>query len=351
MEPIVQRTSDLDEAMQWGWDRMVSSVSYAPLFATLKWIAIIRDVYHLTPLLILIRRGSEFCAITGFTRKRIFASPSYISMPFNFYAPIVYSHEDLVPLAFEVLNDLPFERVVLNHALPPQLSKGIESHSVESYINLECSEPELKDRFSKGMYHDSLRRERRSAEQGVTFDFLKTEEELRSFYLLAVRFYQKRFAMIFHPESLFKRIFTDLIPNDQARIYTARYRSKIIAGLVILRATNSSHYAWGISDTEHYHLSLNKVLLRKAIIDAHSEGHISFNLGTTPLSNSNLLEYKRMWGGTSVPVMITCVKGHFELPNYERDVKVRLFGPLVRRIPAPMLKRILPYVVPHLVGI
>jgi hypothetical protein len=311
------------------------------LFHRPDFVAVLESVYDLedVPGLSRILDGE-----TPFLRSRKpFKGGAVFSLPLGFYQTADYfrrrwrgdewprlqawAREHRANVTFTTVGALNLEPAVLR-ARNPVLALGGDPAAGYSR-NLRLN---LRKEWNKAQRH------------GVVVEASLDRADLRAFYRLLATQYVREHRMLFQPYALFERL---LGPEGPGRLVVARHGGRVAAGLYLLADGAVLHYNWGARGTVE-NVSLGTLLLDHAVRAAQAEGFEAFDFGSTPLSDTALLDYKMRWGCTDHPVL----RHYTTAAPMELDLNASFTGPraLYARLPVGLAMRIMPGVVPWLVS-
>lgn len=124
--------------------------------------------------------------------------------------------------------------------------------------------------------------------------------------------------------------------GDQVRLHLVYLGNDAVAAVVFFRFDRTSIYAYGASrdDRDVWRLGANQLAMWSAIKEAYELGHEFIDLGSTPIHQSSLREYKEHWGGESKPLIYSFSGVTAESLQIERTSNpVRIAEAVLRRVP------------------
>jgi lipid II:glycine glycyltransferase (peptidoglycan interpeptide bridge formation enzyme) len=134
-----------------------------------------------------------------------------------------------------------------------------------------------------------------------------------------------------------KRLFAALQTMPQARLYLVCCDQDAIAGMVVLCHNKRVIYAYGASTKSQEVLRLrpNDLLFWYTIAQVQADGYETFDFGTTPIGNENLLRFKENWGARSERLAYAYwLNKARSTPVPSRDSRtLRLVSACIRRMP------------------
>jgi lipid II:glycine glycyltransferase (peptidoglycan interpeptide bridge formation enzyme) len=84
-------------------------------------------------------------------------------------------------------------------------------------------------------------------------------------------------------------------------LFLARYRNKVVAGIIVVWFKGIASYKFGASDERFMHHRANQLLMWHAIRLAQERGCRMFDFGRANCANKGLAQYKSRWGTVKVP--------------------------------------------------
>ena len=151
--------------------------------------------------------------------------------------------------------------------------------------------------YSKGHRQDIRTEINKSNRYKVVVEKSNKYSDLKGFYNLLAYQYIKQHNMVFNPFALYKEFFE----KDLADLFVAKYNNKVIAGIFCLKDNEVIHYNWGCR-SKFYNLNLGTLLIDYAIKYSVKKGYNYFDFGSTPLSDTNLLNFKLKWKADNIKV-------------------------------------------------
>ncbi|MES2439806.1 MAG: GNAT family N-acetyltransferase [Verrucomicrobiota bacterium] len=155
--------------------------------------------------------------------------------------------------------------------------------------------------IEKGL-HPSVGRAIRKAERGgIAVTVERSAEAMNSFYELHSRT-RRRHGLPPQPVGFFRAISKNLIEADLGRIVLAKLGDVPIAGAVFLHSGGNAVYKYGASDTAHWPMRPNHLIMWTAIRHLVESGFKSLHFGRTAATDEGLIRFKLSWGAVSEPL-------------------------------------------------
>lgn len=177
---------------------------------------------------------------------------------------------------------------------------------------------------------------------GVKFQKAQDDCDLEDFYDVLAGQYVKSHRMVFQPIDLYRK----LINSGLADLYLAKINNAVIGGVFCIKDGDVYHYSWG-ARVMYKNMSIGTYLIDQVIDVAASQGFKYFDFGSTPLSDSELFNYKMKWGCINHQVF------QYTTLKEKNTIDLNDIAPFARlifsKIPIPLAKKLMPFIVPFLV--
>jgi len=194
----------------------------------------------------------------------------------------------------------------------------------------------------------SVRRAVRKAERaGVTIDFDKGEQSMRTFFKLHCGT-RRRHGLPPQPWRFFLNIQRHLLGVGRGFTATARLYNRPLAAAVFFHDGRQALYKFGASDYAFQQLRPNNLVLWEAMKHCAELGLAALSLGRTSLSNKGLRRFKLGLGANEEEIRYA--KYDFSTKQFIRDVDRNQgwFNRVFARLPLPVLRLSGAVVYPHL---
>lgn len=299
------------------WDHFVERHPLGTIYHHSSWQGVIQRTYGYKPLYhLILRNGSDIeAAMSSAVVKSWLTGNRIVSYPFSDTCdPLVETPEQLDALlkALEKsrteLNarfvEVRFARANLfidNYASRP------EYHSY--HLALDKEPKELFRTFHKSCIQRAIKKARKEELEIFTG---KNELDLKAFYRLHLMT-RKKHGVPIQPFRFFKNLRYALTPKNMLTLLLARYRNKVVAGIILLWFKDIACYKFGASDKRFMHLRVNQLLMWEAVQLAQERGCLTFNFGRANCANKGLAQYKSRWGTQKMPLP------HLQLPKIRKS--------------------------------
>jgi lipid II:glycine glycyltransferase (peptidoglycan interpeptide bridge formation enzyme) len=299
----VVTTNTIDPSM---WDQFVERHPLGTIYHHSLWQDVIQRTYGYKPFYhLILRDGSEIeAAISSLHVRSWLTGNRIVSYPFSDTCdPLVETSEQLYALlkALEkTRSELNARFVELRFATANRLIDNYPSHPEYHNYHLALDkEPMVVFRtFHKSCIQRAIKKARKEELQIFTG---KNELDLKTFYRLHLMT-RKKHGVPIQPFQFFKGLWNALTPKDMLTLFLARYRNKVVAGIIVLWFKGIARYKFGASDDRFSHLRANQLLMWKAIQSACQNRCKVFDFGRTSTVNQGLAMYKARWGTMREPL-------------------------------------------------
>lgn len=137
---------------------------------------------------------------------------------------------------------------------------------------------------------------------GVHVRVAERREDMHTYYQLHLQTRCRKHGMPAQPLRYFNALWDHFAETGALRLLLAEVEGQIVAGMVLMCAGDTMHYAYGASDERYLHLSPNNLLMWEAMTLGCTQGYAQFDMGRTASANAGLMGFKRGWGGEAVPL-------------------------------------------------
>ncbi len=120
-----------------------------------------------------------------------------------------------------------------------------------------------------------------------------------------------------YTQSYFSHLIELSATRPDIRVITARKSDQIAGFIVVVRHTDTAFYLHGGTYFPMRNQRPSALLFNEAISSAKSEGCRCFNLMSSPVSQSSLVQYKEKWGGVTreLPTYTLALRPTYQLFN------------------------------------
>lgn len=264
-----------------------------------------------------------------FVRKRRLLRRFHVCLPLSHC--VGFAHRgDLPRLPLDLSGLWPLEI----HRKPevPSLQQSCKHYATHIDLKTASTPDELLNRCHKNHIQRKISKAKNA---GLTVRIGTTPEDFESFHNLQVET-RRRQGSPMYPKGFFRSMHNEFSSGDQVRLHLVYLGNDAVAAVVFFRFDRTSIYAYGASrdDRDVWRLGANQLAMWSAIKEAYELGHEFIDLGSTPIHQSSLREYKEHWGGESKPLIYSFSGVTAESLQIERTSNpVRIAEAVLRRVP------------------
>lgn len=294
------------------WDELVAKAGVASVFHTSAWARLWEQEWPDArwEAIVLEEGGGYAGAIGAIVRRRGPARVAY-SMPFATYGgPVVRAgHADAAGVRRALLAAWAREMrrwLVLRSELAwyggirQELPEGLTV--VEGFTHVLALTQDL-DALWAGFAPSTRRLVRQAQESGLEIRAVEREEDLKTFYDLAVQTVRRRGGSP-KPYSLFERIFASMVPAGLARYHLVHHGEEPVAGSLHFFHEGAAVSWLPVSRESHWHLRPNNFLVARLLESLAQGGYLEYNFGASPPEAAGLIRFKEGWGAERRPVLL-----------------------------------------------
>ncbi len=315
----------------------------ATIFQTAQWREIIMDIYGY--------EISRLDDVTAFIVRRAYIQRKVTNMPFNFYPDIsaeearatICRFTDYCRTAPGTQAEIKLLQPLIADSLVENLGWSVGQPFILSQFDLLSDVEETYAACSKNLIKNIRRIRNKIAKEGICIEQAESSVDVDMFFDLLLKVYRDRHQMPCHPPKLYRKLFQ----TDVAKYYLARCERQVVGGVVIIPDDSVWHYCWGATQPEFLQQGVSMALIDKAICGAITAGARTFDFGTSSPYDSELLEFKRRWGCKFSPAYHYYYPAASKLAAVDYHESYQLIRKVYKHIPTSLLKRMLPFVVPH----
>lgn len=294
---------ELDNDMICKWNELVYSLPGGTIFHTLKWLKIIEKNQHLQTKYIGIFFDNRLVGVFPlFIQKfwfiKVAASP-FVVEDTPYMGPVIDpSHiPDFLPAldAYLKKNKIHYLRIISNSSY--DVENADRSYVfIKKYthiLDLKRTKEELWKNL-EGRCRTAIRKARKS---GVVVDIMKTRDYINKYYSILEQVYHSQNKPCPNSREFYCDMW-DGFSQSNAIFLSARYRGKIIAGVIIISDRDRAYYLNGVSKHEFRFLSASNLLLWEAINIVKEKGAEQFDFVGSDIPR--LAKFKKSFGGQLV---------------------------------------------------
>jgi hypothetical protein len=154
-------------------------------------------------------------------------------------------------------------------------------------------------------YKSSIQRNIRKAERsGVIASEIEKKSEMEDLYRLYLETMRRNSAIPVWTRRFFDAVYDLLVRSGEASILFAKWKEKIIAGMILIHSKDTTSYFLGASDTAYHSLRPNDFLFHTAILNSLKTGKGQFDFMTCSEQDEELSRFKEKWGAKRYPFIV-----------------------------------------------
>lgn len=284
------------------WDVRVTSRDDHSVFHLSAWARVLSETYgHRPYYLRILADGNDVALLPLMEVKSRFTGCRVVSLPFSDFAGPLWIRPEFAPDVHPALCDFVasknWEHLDLRGGglVPDEapVFQTYDSHQLDLLPGLVALEQGVCP---------SVRRAIRKAENSGLQVCVETGKEIvSSFYDLHSRT-RRRHGLPPQPVSFFDSIRRQLFDAGLGFVVIARLGPTPIAGAVFFQSGGNAVYKFGASDSEHWSLRPNQLVMWTAIRHLVKSGCRSLHFGRTSRGDAGLARFKLSWGCSSDPL-------------------------------------------------
>jgi hypothetical protein len=180
---------------------------------------------------------------------------------------------------------------------PTQNFKGIET--ICTLIDLKGMDEES---LLKSYSHYVRRDLKRAQKNGIEIYKGESKEDFDHLYRLYLMAMKRNRAPAKYSYRLVMAFREFMLAFNGGTLLIARKDESPVAGMLLMHSNSSTHAFLTGSDSRFLKFYPNKLLVHQSLVEAISCGHEIFDFMGSEKGDANLIRFKNLWGGRSVPV-------------------------------------------------
>jgi FemAB-related protein (PEP-CTERM system-associated) len=307
----------------------------ASVYHTTEWQQVIRETYGYLPHHVTAENAGRITGVLPLFEVHSLISGRHLTaIPFSHYVTMLYENDEALQSLVRQTQQIARQRgcryveVRGSAQVLANLGFRTSSHNRISLLDLRAGKKALWNKV-----HNSTQRNVKKAQKNnLTVRRGVGATDFSAFYRLILETRRQQ-GVPPYPT----RLFAALQSMPQARLYLACHKGHTLAGIIVLCHGKRVIYAYGASlkDQEKLRMRPNDLLFWQVIAAVQAEGYETFDFGTTPTGNRDLLRFKENWGAQSELLAYAYWLNTGErIPVPNRDSRaMRVAGAFIRRMP------------------
>jgi CelD/BcsL family acetyltransferase involved in cellulose biosynthesis len=284
------------------WDAMVTARQDHWIFHRAAWARVLAETYGHRPFYLRISVDDVEAALVPLMEvNSCLTGHRGISLPFSDFAAALWTDTAQSASVYDALLELAAERKwkhleMRGGSVPPANAKPFltyDAHQLDLKRGIASIEQGLDP---------SVRRAIRKAEKsGMEVTVERGSDAMYAFYDLHGKT-RRRHGLPPQPFGFFQSIATHLISRGLGEVVLAKLSGVPVAGAIFLQSGGRVIYKFGASDTAHWPLRPNHLVMWTAIRHFVGLRCQWLHFGRTSQADEGLTHFKRSWGCTSEPL-------------------------------------------------
>jgi len=314
-EPLESnRLLTIDPLQDERWSDLVARHPASSVFHSKEWLSALRVAYGYEPVVFSLNEphtpltsGIVFCKVNSWlTGSRL------VSVPFSDHCdPLVASSaefDELLSLVARTLRDRTKDYCEVRPLrFQPSSCTGFGESDRYVWHTVDLRPP--LDTILRRFHTSEQRKIRRSVREGLTYEEGNSERLLGHFYKLLVDT-RRRQHLPPQPMKWFRSLIASF--GMSLKIRVAFKDSEPIASILTISHHETVTYKYGCSDARMHAMGGVAMLFWNTIRQAKTDGHETFDLGRSEISNQGLVNFKEHWGGMGSNI------SYWRNPNHPR---------------------------------
>jgi lipid II:glycine glycyltransferase (peptidoglycan interpeptide bridge formation enzyme) len=284
------------------WDAQVTTHKDQSVFHSSAWARVLAESYGHQPFYLRFSVADHEVALVPLMEV---SSPLTgcrgVSLPFSDFAGPLWIDPSQQTAIYRALIGLGRGRnwnhlEIRNDTHPPGNAsphRVYQSHQLDLQPGIEAIE---------AGFSPALRRAIRKAERsGAEVTVERSAGAMQCFYRLHC-LTRRRHGLPPQPFRFFENILRSLIETGGGEILLARFRGNPVAAAIFLFSGHQAVYKFGASDTTHWHLRPNQLVMWTAIRRLVASGCRLLHFGRTSENDEGLARFKLSWGCRAEPL-------------------------------------------------
>jgi FemAB-related protein (PEP-CTERM system-associated) len=290
------------------WSQPLEQQARESICLTKQWLDLITMVYGYQ-VFSLTTTGTDG-QITGFLPLCSILSPlggkRLVALPFSDYCPLLAtdtaSANSLVDQAVALTRAEKARCLELRTGPSSVLANRRDLVEAPLYVRWLTPLAPKTDTVWSALKAPVQRQIKKARKLGVRVRVAEHREDMRTYYQLHLQTRCRKHGMPAQPLRYFNGLWDHFAETGTLRLLLAEAEGQVVAGMVLMCAGETMHYAYGASDERYLHLSPNNLLMWEAMTLGCTQGYTQFDLGRTATENAGLMGFKRGWGGEALPL-------------------------------------------------
>jgi CelD/BcsL family acetyltransferase involved in cellulose biosynthesis len=338
------------------WNDYVRMHQKANIFHTLEWRHVLESSFGYRTMYLLCKdsKGRIGAVLPLAYVNSFLTGRRLVSIPFSQYCGPLWTDDDALTYILSCLDNIrtatrsDYVLLKMKEQLPERVRNTFNftqtNYFYQSNIPLEGTKEEIWRRLHKRSIRHAVTRAQR---WGVRVEKSTDIDDIEHLCDLMLKT-SRRHGTPSYPPKLFVEIYESLMPKGLAEVFFATYMNKAIGVLVLFRF-NGAMSGYNFSDMDFRDKQPNALLFWHAIELSYDAGYKNFDMGISSPYHLELLDWKRKWGGETVPTPYYLLSdtGRKEISLDSTSPFFNACGNILRAVPLPVFSKIGPRLMGH----
>ena len=296
IRPSSIRIVQIDPLKDRDWDDLVSSREDHSIFHRSAWARVLTETYGHRPYYLRISvEGVEVAIVPLMEVNSFLTGRRGVSLPFSDFTGPLWIDQGHAFSVYYALSEFARERrwkhiEIRGGAVSPTSAKPFliyDSHRLDLRQGTQTIKCGLEASVRKAI--------RKAEGSGMSVTMDRSSNAMEMFYDLHCRT-RRRHGLPPQPFAFFKSISRNLMDDNLGEIVLAKLGEVPVAGAVFLHSGRRVIYKYGASDSLHWPLRPNQLVMWHAIEHFAEAGYEELHFGRTSQKDAGLSRFKRSWG-------------------------------------------------------
>jgi hypothetical protein len=277
------------------WDDDLVNEDDFSVFYSSQWITTLINTYNYKPLYFVLYKNDKISAYIHFMEINSYITGKRgVSLPFSdICEPFAESTEDFNILFNYIKNYAKKEKWKQIELRGGEKFLKTEKPLTEYYEHILDINKPVEDIYS-GFKENVKRNIKKAQHFDIKIEREQSKKAMENFIYLN-KITRKRHGLPSQPDKFFYNLYDEVISKDLGNIFSASYKNKTIASIVVLTCSNNVLYKYGASDLDFQEMRANNLVMWESIKYYSEKKCKNFSFGRTFPENKGLMQFKNGW--------------------------------------------------------